>query len=387
MRTRAAAPAPGPNAHWLNRTVLGTGLTSALGDCSYETSNAILPGFLAVLGVPAAALGAIEGVADAVSRFTKLGSGYLADRLGHRKTLVVAAYGLTAVLQVLLALAVGFHRAADTVGAVIGPLLGVALLAWAQRGPPGRGAPGDPSGPFRLVFWLALIPGVLSVLSFALFVRDDHRTPNPTLRFWTTVRGRPADFRRYLGAVGLFGLGDLAPTLLILAATQLLTPRRGVVRAAQAAALLYVGRNVMQMLAAFPVGRLADAVGHRRVLVVGYALGALTVALTALAFARHSGSVALLTLIFGLAGAYIAVEDALEASLTADYVTPEVRGIGYGVLGSVNGVGDFVSSTVVGAVWTAVSPVVAFAAAAMMAAGTLAMARLRSGVPHGRPGR
>jgi MFS family permease len=93
---------------WLNRTVAGAGLTSALGDFCYETTTVILPGFLAVLGVPAAALGIIEGVADAVASFTKMVAGYIADKFGHRKFLVLVDYGLTPLGQALIALAVGW---------------------------------------------------------------------------------------------------------------------------------------------------------------------------------------------------------------------------------------------------------------------------------------
>jgi Na+/melibiose symporter-like transporter len=81
----------------LNRTVAGAGITSALGDFCYETTTVILPGFLSVLGIPAAALGIIEGIADAVASFTKMVSGYIADKLGHRKLLVLVGYGLTPV--------------------------------------------------------------------------------------------------------------------------------------------------------------------------------------------------------------------------------------------------------------------------------------------------
>ncbi|MCM3373395.1 MFS transporter, partial [Bacillus velezensis] len=86
----------------------GAGITSALGDFCYETTTVILPGFLAILGVPAAMLGIIEGIADAVAAFTKMVSGYIADRLGHRKLLVLLGYGLTPVGQVLIALAAGW---------------------------------------------------------------------------------------------------------------------------------------------------------------------------------------------------------------------------------------------------------------------------------------
>ena len=412
-------PAPSPSlpeassGHWLNRTVFGAGVTSALGDLTYETTNVILPGFLAVLGLPAAVLGTIEGVADGLASFTKLGAGYIADRLGFRKALVVTGYGLTALMQVFMALAVGwplillgrlvgwlgkgirgplrdaimaeaitpttrgrafgFHRAADTLGAVLGPLLGVALLAWAQTLPLA-----DAAGPYRLVFWLTLIPGVLSVLSFAILVRDDRSVPNPQLRFFAALRSLPADFRRYLGAVGLFGLGDFAHTLLIAAVTALLAPRYGLVEAAQIAGLLYALRNLIQTLASYPVGALGDRIGHRPILVSGYALGVATAGLVALAFALHSESVVLLGAVFVLAGLYIAVQEALEGAMTADFVPRETRSVGYGVLGAVNGVGDLVSSIMVGVVWTTVSPVLAFGlAATVMLAGTLALAGQR----------
>jgi MFS family permease len=409
-----ASVAPG---RWLNRTVFGAGLTSAFGDLTYETTNVILPGFLAVLGIHPAALGIIEGVADGLASFTKLGAGYVADRLGHRKALVVAGYGLTALMQVFMALAsgwalvllgrvigwfgkgirgplrdaivaeavtpatrgraFGFHRAADTLGAVLGPLLGVALLAWAQTLPLD-----DPSGAFRLVFWLTLIPGILSVLSFALLVKDDRSQPNPHLRFWATIRGLPKDFRRYLGAVGVFGLGDFAHTLLILASAQLLEPRMGRIAAAEVAGLLYVGRNAVQVLASFPLGLLADRWGHRPVLVIGYALGTAMAALLVLAFAAHIDSVWLLGGVFTLAGVYIAAQDALEPALTADFVSPQVRSTAYGVLGTVNGVGDLVSSVMVGLL-SMIGPAYGFAyAAGMMLIGTLLLARRRDADPR-----
>lgn len=398
---------------WLNSTVLGAGLTSALGDFNYETCNVILPGFLAVLGIPAAALGAMEGIADGISSLAKLGAGYIADKLGHRKTLVVLGYGLTAIMPVLFAVsggwalilvgrivgwfgkgirgplrdailsesitpaskgkAFGFHRAADTAGAVIGPLLGVAVLAGAQKFHPTDGAQ-----PFRTVFWLALIPGILSVISFALLVKDDGSVANPMMRFWSTLRDLPSRFRQYLRAVGIFGIGDFAHTLLILAATQILTPSMGVTHAAMVAGLLYVWRNAVQTLVSFPIGALADRFGHRRLLVIGYGVGVCVAALTACVFAIHHNSLLLLTAIFTLAGLYVAVEEALEASLTAEYVPATVRGTSYGLLASVNGVGDLISSAVVGFVWTAISPVVAFGCAAVvMGIGTLSLARIR----------
>jgi MFS family permease len=400
---------------WLNRTVVGAGITSALGDFCYETTTVLLPGFLAVLGIPAAVLGIIEGLADAVASFTKMVSGYIADKLGHRKLLVLIGYGLTPVGQALIALAVGwpllllgrliswfgkglrgplrdaiviqavspetrgrafgFHRAMDTVGAVLGPLLGVALLGWAQTW-----HWEDPAGPFRFVLWLSLIPGVLAVLAFLTLVNDPEHSPNPALKFFSALRGLPTRFKRYLGAVGLFGMGDFSHTLLILAATTLLTPSMGVVPAAQVAGLLYVGRNGVQVAVSYPVRVLADRFGHLPVLIAGYALGALTAFLTALAFGLNIDSIALLAGIFFVAGLYMAVQEALESTITAEMVQPETLAMSYGALGTVNGSAKFISSTAVGVLWTALSPVAGFGlAAVLMMAGTLALTRMRVG--------
>ncbi|MCP8466018.1 MFS transporter [Pseudomonas sp. ZM23] len=402
----------GTTPRWLNRTVAGAGITSALGDFCYETTTVILPGFLAVLGVPAAALGLIEGAADAVASFTKMVSGYVADKLGHRKALVLVGYALTPIGQAFIALAAGwpllllgrlvswfgkglrgplrdaiviqavssetrgrafgFHRAADTVGAVIGPLLGVAVLGWAQTL-----HWGDTASPFRLVLWLSVIPGALAVLAFLALVNDPQQSPNPGLRFFGALRELPARFKRYLGAVGLFGLGDFSHSLLILAATQLLTPSMGVVRAAQIAGLLYVGRNVVQVLASYPIGAWADRIGSLPLLVAGYMLGAATAVLAALAFWTGTASLPLLAAIFVIAGLYVAVQEALESTVTADMVASDTLAMSYGALGTVNGAAKFLSSAIVGMVWTGVSPVLGFGlAGAVMLGGAIALKRL-----------
>ena len=398
---------------FLNRTVTGAGITSALGDFSYETTTVILPGFLAVLGIPAAYLGFIEGAADAVASFTKMAAGYIGDKLGHRKTLVVIGYALTPVGQAMIALAggwplilsgriaswfgkgmrgplrdaivsqaitpetrgraFGFHRAMDSVGAVFGPLLGVALLGWAQNL-----HWTDAAGPFRMVFWLTLIPGALASLAFLFLVKDPAHSPNPALKFFSTLRGLPSRFKRYLGAVGLFGVGDFSHSLLILAATQLFSPSLGIVKAAQLAGLLYVARNVVQVVTSYPVGMLADRFGALRILAGGYVFGVLTAALTVFAFVIHADSLWIIAPIFVLAGLHVSVQEAIEATVTAELVHEDVRAMSYGALGTVNGATKFISSTAVGLLWTAVSPAFGFTLAALfMAVGTLALARLR----------
>jgi MFS family permease len=395
----------------LNRNVIGMGLTSLLSDTGHEMATAVLPGFLAVLGVSAAALGTIEGVADAVASFVKLGSGWLSDRLGRRKPVTVGGYFLTGASTALFAFAsgwplvlvgralgwfgrgirgplrdamlansvpaeargkaFGFHRAGDTLGAIIGPLLAVALLAYLHP----RAA--DPSSPFRVVFLLTLIPGLGSGAAFAVLVREKRSAPSE-MRFWTTLRSLPHSFRQFLWGVGIFGMGDFARTLMILAATQLLAPSRGVGHAAQLAGLLYVGHNVSYAACSYPVGALSDRFGRRGLLALGYLAGASASLGFFAAFVWRLDSVAYLLALFAVAGFSIAVVDALQGAFTADLVSDPIRGTAYGVLGTVNGVGDLVASLVVGLLWTVWSPVWAFAyASTLMGLGALVMNRVR----------
>lgn len=406
-------PTSGEARPWLNRSVAGMGITSFLSDAGHEMATTILPGFLSVIGAPPSALGLIEGVADAVSSFVKLWGGWVSDRLGHRKLLATGGYLLTGISKSVFAFATswhlvlvgrvvgwfgrgfrgpirdamladavdpsvrgkafGFHRAGDTLGAIVGPLLGVWLLSlWQPL------ALDDPPKPFRDIFLITLIPGILSAVVFAFMVVEKRRAANHDLQFWGTVRGLPKPFKRFLAGVGIFGLGDFAPTLLILAATQLMSNEYGVVRAAQIAGLMYVVRNITYALASFPIGTLSDRVNRRVLLAAGYLLAVLTIGGFLLSFLLNWSNLIWLFFLFALAGIYIAAEDTLESTITADFVSAETRGIGMGVLGTVNGIGDFGASVIVGLLWTAISPVVAFGfAAACMLLGTLVLMRAR----------
>jgi MFS family permease len=218
----------------------------------------------------------------------------------------------------------------------------------------------------------------LAALAFLALVRDAGHSANPALRFFTALRELPAGFKRYLGAVGGFGAGDFSHSLLILAATQLLAPSIGVVQAAQAAGLLYVWRNLVQVIMSYPIGVLADRYGQVTVLVVGYGLGVATAVLTAVTFAFGAGNLTALGTIFLFAGLYTATQEALEPSVTASLVSAESLGTAYGALGTVNGTTKFISSAGVGLLWTLVSPVLAFGmAAVLMGAGTMVLTRVR----------
>lgn len=396
---------------WLNRNVAGMCVTSLCADACYEMVLAVLPAFTATIGVTAAALGWIEGGADALASTVKLGAGWYADRIGHRKGIVTLGYFLSGTALAMLAAAwawplilagrmvawlgkgirgplrdfmlsdaapaqnrgkvFGLHRAADTTGAVVGPLVGVWLLTVLPRS--------DPSAPYRQIFLISLIPGLMAVASMILLVRETRRAPNTELRWWGSIRGLPRAFARLLGGIGLFGLGDFSHTLLVLAAAQLLAPAHGAQKAGQIAALLYALHNAAYAAAAFPAGALADRMEKRTLLAIGYAMGALTGFGVAAIFAWRVTSLPLLAMVFAWAGLYIGVEKPLEAALTADLVPGESRGSAYGLLGSVNGVGDLAASALVGMLWTHISPAAAFAAAgALMLSGAAVVLAGRS---------
>lgn len=363
-------------------------------------ATAILPQFMRVIGSSAAALGFIEGFADALSSFVKLGAGYHSDKIGHRKRWVVIGYVLTAVSKAIFAFAFawpliligrtlgwfgrgirgplrdamlaesvapqhrgkafGFHRAGDTVGAVVGPLSAFGLLSLVSAHPElldylGEWFPslsGTAGSEFRLVFLLTLIPGILSVLSIWLLVTEKRHSANRELRFIGAIRAMPKDYRSFLVAVGLFGMADFAPTLMILRATTLLELRFGAIGAAQVGTLLYLLRNIVYSAVSFPIGALSDRFSRTRLLAVGYGVATLTF----LGFAFAVPSVWWFAVLFCLAGLFIAWEDTLEGVAVRDHVDESLAGTAYGLLGVVNGIGDFASSFFVGLLWTTIAP-------------------------------
>ena len=407
--------------HWLNRNVFAFGLTSFLSDFSHEMATAILPQFMQSIGASAAILGFIEGVADALASFIKLGSGFHSDRIGHRKAWVVFGYALTGVAMVIFAYAFvwplvllgrligwlgrgirgplrdamladsvlphqrgkafGFHRAYDTAGAIAGPLTAFWLLSLLINHPAWARAittwlpcgPDAASWSFRVIFILTLIPGLLSAAAIAFLVTEKRRKANHAIRFWDTLRNLPKDYQRFLVAVLIFGIADFAPTLMILRASTSLAPTMGILEASRMAALLYTLRNVTYAIASFPIGALSNRFARTRYLAVGYAIAAVTF----LGFAFVVPSLWWFIIVFSLAGVFIAWEDTIEAVAVRDYVDAGVAGTAYGVLGVANGIGDLVSSLAVGFLWTAIGPTWAFGYAAVVGlCGAALMARV-----------
>jgi MFS family permease len=388
--------------HWLNRTVLGVGLTSLFSDWSHEIATAVLPAFLAAIGAGPAWLGAIEGVSDGLSSFAKLGAGHYTDRLKRRKPLVVIGYAVTAVATASFGLAThaihimfgravawlgrgvrspakkallaadvppsaygrafGFERLMDTVGAIAGPLTALWLLRVTNHA-------------YRAVFLWTLLPGLAAVLCFWMLVRERPMGERKQVSFVAGLRALPGYFRRFLLGVGIFGAGDFSHTLLILYATRMLAPTHGMAWAASVAVGLYTLHNVFYAGSAYVSGWLSDHVRHRKaILAGGYALGGVT----AILLAAGTHSLWWLAGIFVIAGVYVGTEEALEDSLAAELLPKEQHGMAFGTLAAVNAVGDFLSSVIVGVLWAEVSVKAAFTfSAVLFLAGTILIARLR----------
>jgi len=375
---------------WLNRTVLGVGVTSLFSDWSHEIATAILPAFLATIGAGPAWLGAIEGIADGLSSFAKLGSGYYTDQLKKRKPLAVFGYVFTALAtssfafathayhvlfgraaawlgrgirspakKALLAAdvspaaygrAFGLERLMDTVGAIAGPLTALWLLSVTHHN-------------YRAVFLWTLAPGLIAALAFWFLVRERPFESRKKLSFLHGLRSLPRNYREFLLGVGVFGAGDFSHTLLILYAARLLTPAHGVARAASLAVALYTLHNVFYAGWAYVSGWLSDHVPHRKaILAGGYALAGLT----ALLLTTTPASFWLLAGLFALAGIYVGTEEALEDSLAAELIPKEQHGMAFGTLAAVNAVGDFLSSLLVGFLWSAFSARAAFSFSAVL---------------------
>jgi MFS family permease len=376
---------PGKPVSWLNRTTLGIGLTSLFSDWSHEIATAILPAFLASLGAGPGWLGAIEGTADGLSSFSKLTAGHYTDRLKRRKPLVQIGYVVTTVStgalaiatnawhvlvarttawlgrgvrtpgrKALLAAAVspdtygrafGFERMMDTVGAIVAPITALWLLQLTAHN-------------YHKVLAWTLLPGILAVLTMGLLVREIPGPRPATGSFWFGVRQLPSSFRKFLIAVGIFGLGDFSHTLLILFATEALTPAHGKAGAASIAVGLYLLHNIFYACFAYLGGWLSDRVSQRRaVLGTGYGLAVIM----ALLLVLGPKAVPSLAVVFAVAGVVVGVNEALEDSLAAALAPPEQHGMAFGTLAAINAVGDFISSAAVGFLWSAASPSVAFA--------------------------
>jgi len=374
---------------WPSRGVLSVGLTSFFSDAGHEIATAVLPSFLtSTLHASASALGLIEGISDALTGVTKLLGGPLAndERMRQRlasggylgTALATGAIGLAgAVWQVgtLRALAwisrglrtpsrdtllasladkdaygraFGLERAGDNLGAVAGPLMAAGLVAWLG---------------IRPAIYFAVVPGVLAAIAITVAAREARRRGGFVKRVLRLNLSalRAAGLIRSLLPIAMFELGNVATTLLILRATQLLTiGGRPLAAAASLAILLYAGHNALGAVVAYLGGHWIDRSGPRLV----FGVGAMLYLIGYGGFALGPHGWPLLLIAFGFAGSGIVLAESAESTLVAQMLPDELRGSGFGVLGAVQSVGDFASSSVVGLLYAAVSPAVGFGYAA-----------------------
>jgi len=365
-----------PNVVWL-------GITSLFTDVSTEMLVPVLPLFVtATLGASATSLGLIEGAAESAASLLRLTSGWLSDRIGKRKPFLVLGYGLStaakgvfafaatwpAVLGLRLAdrlgkglrnpprdaliadsvpveqrgRAFGLHRALDTTGAAIGPLVAFFMLSrW----------PGD----YRRIFAATVIPGVFSVLVLTVFVRSVRRTGKPA-----TAEPKPAAplgraFRRFVIADTVFQLGNSSLAFVLLRAktgglAESLVP------------LAYVLSNVVHASLALPLGAISDRIGRRRLILTGYLLYAVIYALLA-----WSGKPWVTVGALALYGFFNALTEGSGKALVADLVPADRRGTAFGLQNTAAGIALLPASAMAGWLWDRRGPTTTFALDAALA--------------------
>lgn len=349
-----------------SKNILLLGFVSLLNDISSEIIQPILPLFIASLGGGSMAVGLIGGISDGLPSLLKVLAGYGSDRLGRRKSLVVAGYALSAVGKLLLPAAsswqqvfllktlersgkgvrsaprdamisesaqegrrgrgFGLHRAMDSTGAVIGSIL--AYLLW-QGGMS-----------YSSIFMVA---GILSIVALLPFYRVKESFRAPSCAVGLKLSGLSPQLRRFLGLAGLFALGNFSYMFFILRAQGLFSGALAVA----APLLLYALFNLVYAALAMPVGIWSDRVGRRKVLALGYAL----FAITALGFAFVTNLVGMIAL-FALYGLVYALVDGSERAYVSDLSPVSLRGSSLGIYYGAIGVAAILSSLLAGALWS-----------------------------------
>lgn len=367
------------------------GLVSLFMDVSSEMIHALLPVYLvAVLGASALTVGFIEGIAEATAMITKIFSGALSDWLGRRKLLAAIGYGLSAFTKPIFPLAstvgwlvaarfidrvgkgirgaprdalvaelspqavrgasYGLRQSLDTVGAFLGPLLAIALMALTRDN-------------FTLVFWVAVLPAFLSfgLITFAVEEpnRDASGNNSRRLRLSDAKRLPPA-FWTVVAAAAVLTLARFSEAFLLLKA-------RDVGLALALVPGVLVVMNIAYALSAYPAGALSDRLGRGGVLLSGVAL--LALADLVLAFAGTLPGVALGTLIWGL---HMGLTQGLLAALVADTAPEDLRGTAFGIFNLASGISLLLASLIAGALWDVYGPTMTFLAGAAITSVALA---------------
>jgi len=378
------------------RNVKALGIVSLLTDASSEAIYPILPLFLtSVLGTPVAVIGIIESIAEATASLMKVLSGWLSDRVGRRRPLILLGYGLSNLMKPVLAIAgtwpavlalrfadrfgkgirtaprdaliadsapqelrgraFGLHRALDTLGAAIGPLVAWATLSLVH-GPAG----------FRTVFLISAIPGTAAIIVLALAVRERRPHPRTDARVPLGFRHLGVPFGVFTGISAVFALGNSSDAMLILRAKDLGT-------ATAIVPLMYFVFNLVGSAFAAPAGILSDRIGRRRVLTTGFTLYGVVYAGFALASPAYAWAPWLL---FAAYGVPYALTEGMARAFVVDLVGPECRATAVGSYTFVLGLAALPSSAIAGILWDTVghsAPFVLSAVLMLLAAAALAI--------------
>jgi MFS family permease len=388
MNTKSAIP----------RGVWVLGFVSLLMDISSEMIHALLPLYLTVgLGASALMVGIIEGVAESTALVVKVFSGAISDRLRNRKWLTAAGYGLGALSKPLFAMATGtglvffarfvdrigkgirgaprdaliadltppairgaafgLRQSLDTVGSFVGPLLAMALmLLW--------------SDDFRVVFWVAVIPALLSFLLVAFAVREpkaaeaEPAAPREKVRF-------NRELLRQLGPA-FWGVTVIGAALTLARFSEAFLILRALdldVRIAYAP-LILVGMNVVYSFTAYPAGRLADRMAPATLLAWGIAC--LVAADIVLATASGVAGLAVGVVLWGL---HMGLTQGLLAAMVAQSAPAHLRGTAFGAFNLASGVALLAASAIAGALWQFVGPAATFWTGAALAAASWGLTR------------
>jgi MFS family permease len=356
------------------RNIYLLGLVSLLNDASSEIIQPILPLFITSLGAGGLAIGLIGGLSDGLPSLLKLLSGLWSDRLGRRKPLVAAGYGISAVGKLLLALSstwqqvfvlktiersgkgirsaprdaiiaesapregrgrgFGIHRALDSLGAVIGSVL--AYLLW-QGGMD-----------FRMIF---VVAGIVAFVALIPLIPVKERSKSPVISLRSGLSNLSPDLGPFVAIASLFALGNFSYMFFILRAQEFFSGKMAI----GAPLLLYVLFNLVYTLFSIPSGSWSDRVGRKKVLSVGYAL----FALVSLGFALVSSAPGLV-LLFALYGLVFAIVDGAERAFVSDLCQADIRGTGLGVYYGAVGVSALASGVVAGALWQYLNPEATF---------------------------
>lgn len=367
------------------RNVLVLGIVSLFNDIASEMTYPILPIFLTgVLGAPVAIVGLIEGVAEATASLMKFVFGYISDRLQKRKIFVEIGYTCTSISKLLIAIAsawyyvlvgrfldrfgqgvrtaardsillenvtgqnrgfiFGVHRALDSMGAIIGPLLAIVLLYLLKNN-------------LRLIFLIAIIPTLIGVLLLWLFVSEAKKESNIgklkiNLR-WSALNPR---FKLFLLASAIFSLGNSADAFLLLRAKELgLT--------IILVTFSYVLYNLFQTILATPSGKLADRFGPKKI----YSIGLIIFAFVYFSFGFIKNPL-WIWFLFPIYGFYIAMTDGVSKAYVSEFTTQENSGTYFGFYQTIIAMCAFLASLIGGILWTKVGSFATFYYGALMAA-------------------